>query len=69
MAQHLAGGLLYELAFGYVGGVAPAKFAENFAIIFFLYPEERLLVVAISTILAVALFRAFQRWRPQSLRD
>ena len=69
MAQHLAGGLLYELAFGYVGGVAPAKFAENFAIIFFLYPEERLLVVAISTILAVALFRAFQRWRPQSWRD
>jgi len=69
LAQHLAGGLLFELALGYVGGMTPARFAGIWRVIFYLYPEERLVLVAISTILAVAIFRSFQRWGPESWRD
>ena len=69
MAQHLTGGLLYELTVGYVGGLAPAAFAGIWRVIFFLYPEERLAIVSISTILAVAIFRSYQRWAPPSWRD
>jgi hypothetical protein len=69
MAQHLIGGLLYELTVGFVGGLAPAGFAEIWRIIFFLYPEERFVIAAISTILAAAIFRSYQRWGPPSWRD
>jgi hypothetical protein len=69
MAQHLVGGLLYELTVGYVGGLAPAGFAGIWRVIFFLYPEERLLIVAISTILAAAIFRSYQKWALPSWRD
>lgn len=69
MAQHLMGGLLFELTLGVVGGTSPAGFAKIWPIIFFLYPEERLVIVVISTILAVAIFRSFQRWAPPSWRE
>jgi hypothetical protein len=62
MAQHLAGGLLFELIIGFVGGVTTAKFANIWRVIFFLYPAERIVIIALSTILAVAIFRAYQRW-------
>jgi hypothetical protein len=68
MAQHLTGGLLFELAVGFIGGVSPSRFADIWHIIFFLYPEERLVIVAISSVLAIALFRSFQRWAPPSWR-
>jgi hypothetical protein len=69
MAQHLVGGLLYELTVGFVGGLAPAGFAGIWRVIFFLYPEERLIIVAISTVLAVAIFRSYQRLAPPSWLD
>jgi hypothetical protein len=68
MAQHLMGGLLYELTVGFVGGLAPSGFAKIWRIIFFLYPEERFIIVAMSTILAAAIFRSYQRWAPLSWR-
>jgi len=68
MAQHLAGGLLFELTLGFVGGMSPANFASIWRLIFFLYPEERLIIVMISTILAVAIYRSFQKWAPPSWR-
>jgi hypothetical protein len=68
MAQHLVGGLLFELSLGLVGGMSPAGFAGVWQIIFFAYPIERLVILVISTILAVATFRSFQRWAPPSWR-
>jgi len=68
MAQHLTGGLLFELSLGVVGGMSPAGFASIWQIIFFAYPIERLVILAISTILAVAIFRSFQKWGPPSWR-
>jgi len=69
MAQHLLGGLLFELSLGVVGGMSPAGLAGIWAVIFFAYPIERLVIVTISTILAVAIFRSFQRWAPPSWRE
>jgi len=69
MAQHLMGGLLFELTLGFVGGMSPASFASIWRLIFFLYPEERLIIVTISTILAVAIYRSFQKWAPPSWRS
>lgn len=68
MAQHLMGGLLFELSLGVVGGMSPAGFTTIWQIIFFAYPIERLVILTISTILAVATFRSFQRWAPPSWR-
>jgi len=66
MAQHLVGGLLFELVVGFVGGLVPAKFANIWRVIFFLYPEERLIIVVMSTILAVAIFNTYERWASHS---
>ena len=66
MAQHLMGGLLFELSLGVVGGMGPDGFAGIWRIIFFAYPVERLVIVTISTILALAIFRSFRRWAPPS---
>lgn len=63
MAQHLTGGLLYELAAGIVGGITPSSFKQFWQIIFWLYPTERLLIVAFSTFVATALFRSLKRLR------
>lgn len=68
MMQHLVGGILFEIVLGFVGGVSPAKFAHIWQGLFFLYPEERLIILAISTILAVAIFNAYQRLLPHATR-
>jgi len=68
MAQHLMGGLLFELSLGMVGGMSPAGFTAIWQLIFFVYPVERLVILTISTILAVATFRSYQRWAPPSWR-
>jgi len=66
MAQHLVGGFLFELVAGFVGGVTPTRFTDIWRVIFFLYPEERLIIVALSTIIALAIFRSLDRWAPHS---
>jgi hypothetical protein len=66
MAQHLTGGLLFELSLGVVGGMSPVSFAGIWQIIFFAYPIERLVILTISAVLAVAIFRTFQKWAPPS---
>jgi uncharacterized membrane protein len=63
MGQHLIGGLLYELVFGFAGGINPVNFINfNWRIIFWIYPGERLLIIAISTILALAVLRSLKTW-------
>jgi hypothetical protein len=69
LAQHLTGGLLYELTLGFVGGLPPAGFAKFWQVIFYLYPAERFFIAAISTVLAVGIYRSFQRSAPPSWRD
>ena len=62
MGQHLAGGLLYEVTAGYAGGVAPSSFMNFWRVIFWLYPAERLFIVAVSTILALGVLRSLRVW-------
>jgi hypothetical protein len=64
MGQHLVGGLLYELAVGVVGGVSPSSLAISWRIIFLAYPVERLLTVAFSMIIALAVQRSLKQWMP-----
>lgn len=64
LGQHLTGGLLYELAGGVIGGVDPSNFMDFWRIIFWLYPIERLLIVAISTFIALGLRRSLRKWVP-----
>jgi hypothetical protein len=61
MAQHLAGGLLFEFVVGFVGGLSPSKFWELWRIIFWLYPVERTIITAISTLIAVPVYRSVRR--------
>lgn len=60
MAQHLTGGLLFELAVGLVQGNSPTILRSNWQIIFWLYPAERLLITAISTVISVGLVRSMK---------
>lgn len=62
MAQHLAGGLLYEVSAGYVGGISPSHFKQVWTVIFWLYPTERLVIAAVSAAIAVPLFRSVKKW-------
>jgi hypothetical protein len=63
MAQHLMGGLLFELTLGVIGGVDPLTFRNTIWYgIFFIYPEERLLITALSTVIAVAILASARRW-------
>jgi len=62
MGQHLAGGLLYELAAGFAGGINPLNFMSFWRVIFWIYPGERIFIVAISTILALAVQRSLKAW-------
>jgi hypothetical protein len=62
LGQHVMGGLLYELAGGIIGGVSPSSFMVFWRIIFWLYPIERLLIVAISTVIALAMYRSLRKW-------
>lgn len=62
MGQHLVGGLLYELVAGFAGGINPLSFMKLWRVIFWLYPGERLFLVAVSTILALAVQRSVKIW-------
>lgn len=61
MAQLLTGGILYEATAGFIGGISPTSFREFWRVIFWLYPGERLLIVAFSTFIATALLRALRQ--------
>lgn len=61
MIQHLTGGLLYELTVGLVQGTSPAIIDKSWQFIFWLYPMERLAIIAISTIISVGLLRSVKR--------
>ncbi len=61
MGQHLVGGLLYELVAGFVGGISPSNFGNLWRFIFWLYPTERILIVALSTIVALAVHRSLRK--------
>lgn len=62
MGQHLAGGLLFEVATGFAGGISPTNFMNFWRVIFWLYPGERLLLVVVSTILALGVLRSLRIW-------
>jgi hypothetical protein len=61
MAQHLMGGLLFELTVGVVQQNSPSILMGDWAVIFWLYPTERLVITAISTIISVGLLRSMLR--------
>jgi len=63
MAQHLVGGLLYEFSVGFVGGVTPQHMMDLWRVIFWLYPTERAILVIISTLIALGVYRSFERLR------
>jgi len=65
MAQHLTGGLLYELVAGRIGGITPANFARFWAIIFWIYPLERSLIIVFSTAIAIVAQRSLRQMRSQ----
>lgn len=66
MAQHLTGGLLYELVAGRIGGIAPTAFTRFWQIIFWVYPFERGLIVTFSTVVATVTQRSLHQMRMQS---
>lgn len=63
MAQHLTGGLLFELTVGLVQGNSPSILSKNWQIIFWLYPLERVVIVVISVIISASLLRSIKRLR------
>ena len=65
MAQHLTGGLLYELVLGKIGGVTPANFAKFWELIFWIYPVERVLITVFSTAIATVTQRSLRQMRRQ----
>lgn len=58
MAQHLTGGLLYEFTVGLVQGNPAEVLRGNWQIIFWLYPTERLIIVAVSALVSTGLLRS-----------
>lgn len=60
MTQHLTGGLLFEFAVGLVQGNSPSILRSNWLIIFWLYPAERLLITAISTVISIGMVRSMK---------
>lgn len=63
MIQHLVGGLLYELTAGIIGGITPDAFHRFWQVIFWVYPIERCLIVASSTLIAVVAERSLRQTR------
>jgi hypothetical protein len=61
MAQHLTGGLLYEMAVGLVEGNSQSVVMGYWRVIFWLYPSERILLTIVSTIISVGALRAIRR--------
>ncbi len=61
LAQHLTGGILYELILFPVSHItSPSKASLFWSFIFYLYPIERTIITVVSTLLAVSLFRAIR---------
>jgi uncharacterized membrane protein len=69
MAQHLTGGLLFELALGVVGGVGPSSLKQIWFDIFWLYPVERGFLVAFSALVGVSILRATKRLRSVPVKN
>jgi len=63
MLQHLVGGLLYELTTGVIGGITPDAFHKFWQIIFWIYPFERSLIIAFSTMIAVVVEKSLRQKR------
>jgi hypothetical protein len=63
MAQHLTGGLLFELTVGLVQGNSPSILRNDWGVIFWLYPTERFLITAISTVISIGLIRSMAKLR------
>jgi hypothetical protein len=61
MAQHLTGGLLFEFTVGLVQGNSPSILRGDWAVIFWLYPTERIIITAVSTVISVGLIRSMSR--------
>lgn len=59
-AQHLMGGLLYELILGMFVGKAPEVFRLFWNVVFWLYPFERAFLVVLATIIGVPLVKALK---------
>ncbi len=62
MAQHLMGNIIYEIVFGPVAGVSAAQFSTViWPSVFFVYPWERLVLVALTVVIGVPLVRTLKR--------
>lgn len=61
LAQHLTGGILYELIVFPIHNITTATKASFFwSFIFYLYPTERIVITITSTLVAFPLFRAIR---------
>ena len=60
IAQHLVGGILYELVLGMLAGQAPETFRLLWNIVFWLYPFERGFIIGLSTVIGVPLVKALR---------
>jgi hypothetical protein len=68
MAVHSAGSILYENIFVRVNHLFSSQAIQaNWALIFYLYPAERLLFVALGTLVSVPVLRSLARRRPPSV--
>jgi hypothetical protein len=68
MAQHLMGNILFEVVLnqlyvvlGQSPIIASAAYPANWAIVFFVYPWERLILIVLAVIIGVPLFRVLQK--------
>ncbi len=61
LAQHLTGGILYQLILFPLHHITtPAKASLFWSFIFYLYPTERILITVVSGLVAFSLFRAIR---------
>jgi hypothetical protein len=74
MMQHLTGGLIYETVFGnIIGSMDKAAFTSTWNFVFYIYPWERLALIAGAVLVGVPVTRAlgktlFQR-EPKAISD
>jgi len=61
MTQHITGGLLFEFTLGLVQGESASILRDFWQVIFWVYPIERILLTAISTVISLGLVRAMKR--------
>lgn len=61
MAQHLAGGILYELIVFPISNITtPARAYFVWSFLFYLYPVERFIITVVATIFGVSVIRALR---------